>query len=281
MIRFAAKKIMIVFPNCKINIGLNIISRRTDGYHNLQTCFYPLTLSDCLEIIPSPDGKNSFTSTGIKIPDNGQPNLCQRAAQLMQEKYGIPSVHIHLHKVIPIGSGLGGGSADAAYTLLLLSQLFELNLTQQQLLDMAASLGSDCAFFIINKPSIATGRGEILMPANISLKGYYLLLVIPPIHISTAEAFSGIHPTSPKHSISELLPKDIGIWKDTMTNDFETGIFKSHPAIAQIKNTLYKQGALYASMSGSGSSVFGIFTTPPPENIFPGCFVWREEPETI
>lgn len=268
---------MIAFPNCKINIGLNIISRREDGFHNLQTCFYPLTLSDCLEIIPAPDGRNSFSSSGLEIPGNGKPNLCQRAAHLLQDKYEIPPVHIHLHKVIPIGSGLGGGSADAAYTLQLLSQLFELKIEQEELLDMAATLGSDCAFFIINKPSFATGRGEILTPADIILKGYYLALVVPPIHISTALAFSGITPRAPLHTIKELLSLDISEWNASIDNDFEDGIFKIHPTIGQIKTTLYQHGAVYASMSGSGSSVFGIFTSPPPDNIFPECFEWWEK----
>lgn len=270
---------MLTFPNSKINLGLHIVDRRDDGFHELQTLFYPLTLKDALEIIPAPDNKTTFTSSGIDIPDDGAKNLCEKAWDLLHQHHAIPAVKIHLHKNIPIGAGLGGGSADAVYTLLLLNDLFSLNLSPRQLMAHAARLGSDCAFFILNTPCMATGRGEILTPFAVNLKGYELLLVKPPVHVSTARAYAGVKPLPPRHILPEVLTLSPEHWKDKLVNDFEESIFPDFPQIAHIKTQLYHAGALYACMSGSGSSVFGIFkenTLPEKIKELEGCFVWRE-----
>ncbi len=271
---------MIVFPNSKINIGLNIRSKRPDGFHELHSCFYPLALSDCLEIIPSPTGRNLFNTSGLPIPHDESGNLCEKAHKLMQEHYDIPAVQMHLHKAVPIGAGLGGGSADAAFTLRLLSEMFCPDIPEDALYRIASQLGSDCAFFLLNKPCIASGRGEILNPISLSLAGYTLLLIMPPIHISTKEAYAGIKPHKPQSELSDNLQQDISSWKSTIENDFEKGIFASHNRIAQIKEKLYELGAEYASMSGSGAAVYGIFkafTHQQPEVLFPDCFIWKEK----
>lgn len=270
---------MVVFPNSKINIGLNITARRADGFHDLQTLFYPLTMADCLEIIPSAGGETTFSSSGNPIPSNGSKNLCEKAYELMQAEFGIQPVGIHLHKIVPIGAGLGGGSADAAYTLLLLKEMFNLDISKASLIELAAVLGSDCAFFIENAPCLATGRGEILEPFPLTLKGMCLIMVMPPIHVSTKEAFAGIKPKQPVYEISEIIRLPISDWKGKISNDFEQGIFALYPQIAQIKEKLYNLGAEYASMSGSGASVFGLFRDFPDavlEEIFPDCFIWKE-----
>ncbi len=195
---------MICFPNCKINLGLNVTARRSDGFHELKTIFYPLGLSDCLEAIPASVNGFSFSTSGISIPTEGTTNICEKAYELFRQQHSVPSVQMHLHKKIPVGAGLGGGSSDAAFTLTLLNQLFELNIEKGELKEMAVKLGSDCAFFIENTPSIATGRGEKLTPFPLKLKGLHLVLVIPPIHVSTAEAYAGIHPQQPLHDISHI-----------------------------------------------------------------------------
>jgi 4-diphosphocytidyl-2-C-methyl-D-erythritol kinase len=267
---------MIAFPNCKINLGLHVISRRNDGYHDLETVFYPLSFSDCLEMIPSQDGNTVFSSSGLEIPPDGSDNLCVKAWKLMHSRYNIPPVKIHLHKAIPTGSGLGGGSSDAAFTLKTLNDYFATGLNTGQLKELGAELGSDCAFFIENQPCFATGRGEILEPVTLSLRGKYILLVVPPVHVSTRDAFSGIIPRKPQESLPQLLQKDIYDWKDTLTNDFEKVIFKKFPEIKSIKDHLYGSGAVYASMSGSGSAVYGIFDKNIDqvdwEKEFPGSF---------
>jgi 4-diphosphocytidyl-2-C-methyl-D-erythritol kinase len=271
---------MIVFPNCKINLGLHILWRRQDGFHEIKSLLYPLSLSDCLEIIPSSGGRTEFSSSGIRIPGNGEKNLCQKAWDIVSADYNIPAVKIHLHKNTPIGAGLGGGSADAAYTLKLLNDLFSLSISKQQLLSMASDLGSDCAFFINNTPAIATGRGEILSVNPLSLKDYYLVLVVPPIHISTKEAYQNITPGLPAKDLDEILCLPIKKWRDRLVNDFEKGIFSKYPLLPSIKDLLYDKGALYASMSGSGSTVFGLFSNKPDINtakIFPDCFIWEEK----
>jgi 4-diphosphocytidyl-2-C-methyl-D-erythritol kinase len=270
---------MVVFPNSKINIGLNITAKRTDGFHDLQTLFYPLALADCLEIIPSQNKQTTFSSGGIPIPSNGSKNLCEKAYDLMHAEYGIQAVQIHLHKIVPIGAGLGGGSADAAYTLLLLKDMFSLEISRQKMIDHAADLGSDCAFFIENSPCLASGRGEILKPFSLILKGLCLILVMPPLHVGTKEAFAGIKPQQPDYEISEVVKQPISEWRGKITNDFEKGIFEIYPQIARIKQNLYDMGAEYASMSGSGASVFGLFREFPQKNletVFPKCFIWKE-----
>jgi 4-diphosphocytidyl-2-C-methyl-D-erythritol kinase len=248
---------MVSFPPCKINLGLQIISKRTDGFHDLATCFYPIPWTDILEIIPSHE--LSLSITGIDIPGDINTNLCLKAYHLLQRDYNIPSVKIHLHKIIPTGAGLGGGSSDAAHTLRLLNTIFELQLSTQKLFAYAAQLGSDCAFFIQDKPMIGTGRGEVLTESSVDLRGKFLILVKPDVHVSTAEAYSGVTPTQPAIGLAEILSKPVFQWRNLLMNDFEFSVFSKYHVIKQIKEELYSLGAVYACMSGSGSSVFGIF----------------------
>ncbi len=253
---------MVLFPNCKINIGLNILAKRSDGYHDLQTIFYPAAVKDAVEIIASDDSSTEiiFTGSGIPIHGTQENNLCVKAYRLLKKDYPhLPAVKMHLHKTIPMGAGLGGGSADAAFTLQLLNTKFSLGLSPQQLLPYALQLGSDCPFFIINKPCYASGRGEILEPLQLDLSAYALLIVNPGIHISTSLAFSNITIAANKKDLRQLIAKPIQEWKDTIINDFEKPVFEAWPQIAAIKTALYTSGAIYAGMSGSGSSVFGIF----------------------
>jgi len=252
---------MILFPNAKINIGLNILSKREDGYHNLETIFYPINWKDSLEIIKSRDQK--FTSSGIQIPGEG--NLCQDAYDLLNQDFDLENVHIHLHKNIPIGAGLGGGSSDAAFTLVGLNNLFDLKLTKTQLKKYAIQLGADCPFFIDNKPCLAKGIGEKLSEINIDISNVFLLVATPNIHISTAMAYSKVVPSIPKNSLSSLVSESICSWK--MQNDFEKGVFKLEPKIKGLKDEMLDNGALYSSMSGSGSSVFGFFKQKPMLNL--------------
>ncbi|MBX7263220.1 MAG: 4-(cytidine 5'-diphospho)-2-C-methyl-D-erythritol kinase [Chitinophagaceae bacterium] len=251
---------MIVFPNCKINLGLNIISKREDGFHNLETIFYPLMIKDCLEILPTHKKENNFTITGIPINVDSSQNICSKAWQLLKLNFPqLPNIQLHLHKTIPTGAGLGGGSANGAFTLQLLNKLFQLQLTTNQLINFALQLGSDCPFFIINTPCYSTSRGEQLQPINLSLSNYYFVIVNPQIHINTATAFSTIQPIKPQKSVSEIIHQPIETWKEDLVNDFEKNIFLQYPAIEKIKINLYQQGAVYASMSGTGSTVYGIF----------------------
>lgn len=263
---------MISFPNAKINIGLAITNKRNDGYHNIASCFYPIGWADILEIIPSEE--LSFQSTGIEIPGNEGNNLCIKAYQLLKDDFDIPTVAIHLHKVIPIGAGLGGGSADGAYTLVMLNDLFDLNLSIEQLERYALKLGSDCPFFISNKPVWVTGRGETFTSIDTSLKGKWVLMVNPNIHISTKEAYSGIFPMELEEDLKGVVEGDITIWKEKVNNDFEQGIFKKYPLIKNIKEELYSMGATYASMTGSGSTLYGIFENKPNENAFQDDSTW-------
>lgn len=251
---------MIVFPNCKINVGLRILRKRSDNYHDLETVFLPLPLYDVLEIIPSEEKEISFTSSGLIIDTPSQNNLCTKAYLLLQKDFPqLPAVHIHLHKTIPLGAGLGGGSADAAFTLSLLNRQFGLGLTETELAEYALQLGSDCPFFIINKPCYATGRGEELTPITIDTKAWKFIIVNPGIHVNTAEAFSILTPALPALSVKEIISQPVDTWKQDLINDFEIPVFKKHPQIETIKTTLYNAGALYASLSGSGSTVYGIF----------------------
>lgn len=249
---------MIAFPPAKINLGLHILRKRADGYHDLSTCFYPIQWCDVLEVIPS--GKLTFESSGLPIPGNENDNLCLKAYQLVARDHSIPPVQIYLHKIIPMGAGLGGGSSDGAWTLRLLNTVFDLNLTQEKLKTYAAQLGSDCAIFMEDGPAMGSSRGEILTPTTVSLKGKWIVVVKPEIHVSTADAFAGIIPQLPSKDLQvtvETLP--VEKWKDVIKNDFETTVFAKHPVIRSVKEKLYALGATYASMSGSGSAVFGLF----------------------
>ena len=264
---------MVTFPNAKINLGLNILSKRPDGYHNIQSCFYPIPFSDILEVVKS--DRYEFVSTGISIPGNG--NLCTTAFELIQKHHRIGNVKIHLHKVIPIGAGLGGGSADATFTLKALNELFDVGLTDEELEKYAATLGSDCPFFVKNQPVLATGTGTDLSPFSSDLSGKYLMLISPGIHVSTAEAYGGITPQAPYQDLIEVLKSPIEAWKDRLVNDFESPVFSKHPEIEAIKRQLYEAGALYASMTGSGSAVYGIFDSEPEVDLKNSTIVWSGE----
>ena len=248
---------MVTFPNAKINIGLSITEKRPDGFHNLESCFYPVGWCDVLEILPA--STLSFKSTGISIPGNLETNLCLKAYHLVKQDFNIPPVMIHLHKVIPIGAGLGGGSADCAFTIKTLNYLFELHLTMKQMENYARKLGSDCAFFIQNTPKYCIGKGDEFSEITLDLSGKYIVLVNPNIHISTAEAYSGVKPMKSEIDLREILQKPLNQWVNVVKNSFENHILPKYPTISNIKNQLYKYGADYASMTGSGSTVFGIF----------------------
>lgn len=251
---------MICFPNAKINLGLRIVSKRDDGYHNIESCFYPIPLQDCLEVIKA--ASFSFHSYGLTIPGQSSSNLCVKAYELLKEKYDIPPVEIHLLKHIPMGAGLGGGSADGAATLVALNMLFGIGITDDDLETLALNLGSDCPFFIRNHPAIATGRGEQLAPLSLDLRGHYLAIKNPGIHISTQEAYQGVTPKLSSQTIQKILSGDIQDWKQALSNEFEASIFSRYPEIQQLKEDMYQAGATYASMTGSGSTVYGIFEKP-------------------
>ena len=260
---------MLTFPNCKINLGLRILGKRPDGYHNLETIFYPIGIKDALEITSSETV--TFNRSGIRF-ENEDNNLCVKAYNLLKADYpDIPPVDIHLLKCIPIGAGLGGGSSDAAAMLLMLNERYKLDLSVGELLGYALKLGSDCPFFILNRPCYGTGRGEQLDPVEVDLSMYTLVIVNPGIHISTAEAFSRIMPSIPAISLCDIAGLPIGEWKYNMINDFEKPVFEAYPGIRDIKEKMYAHGALYASMSGSGSTVFGVFDK---EKSLP---VWKTE----
>lgn len=255
---------MIVHPNAKINIGLNIIEKRADGYHNIQTVFYPIGLNDTLSVEKSTTCSDfNFSSSGIRIGGNVEDNLIIKAYRLLQQDFDLPPIDIALHKQIPFGAGLGGGSSDAASMLKVLNELFQLNITQDKLKEYASHIGADCSFFIDNLPSYATEIGTNLTPIELSLKDYFILLVKPDIFISTQEAYSGVKPSKPKVDLIELIQQPIESWKESIINDFESHIFHLHPQLKQIKTSLYEMGALYASMSGSGSTIYGIFANQP------------------
>ncbi len=249
---------MILFPNAKINIGLNIIEKRPDNYHNIESVFFPIPLCDVLEVVEAEE--TTLHLSGIPIDGDSNDNLIMKAYRLMKDEYDLPPVEIHLEKIIPFGAGIGGGSADAAFTLKALNELFKLNLNSGLLKQMAAKIGADCSFFIDNTPSYVTGIGEILEPIELNLKGKFLVLVKPDDHISTKEAYANIHPQRPKVSIKEIIHRPINEWRGNIQNDFEASVFPQHPKVADIKEKLYKLGADYASMTGSGSSVFGLFS---------------------
>jgi len=252
---------MIIFPNAKINIGLNITERRPDGYHNLETIFYPVKINDALEVIEA--DQLSIESSGLDIPGRMEDNLCVKGYHLLKKDHDVPPVKIHLAKHIPIGAGLGGGSADAAFFIRLMNEKFELGLTIDEQLNYARRLGADCAFFIENQPVFAFEKGDEFETIKLDLSGYKIVLVMPNIHISTSEAYSGVKPALVKQSLLELIYEPISEWKNHIKNDFEANIFKNHLAIRGVKAALYEAGALYASMSGSGASVFGIFNETP------------------
>ena len=274
---------MIVYPNAKINIGLNVVEKRPDGYHNLETVFYPIGLQDILEIqeldTDVPDCGYRLKLTGSLLDGSPEDNLVIRAFKLLKHDYDLPPVSIGLYKHIPTGAGLGGGSADAAFTVKTLNDRFKLGLTTQQMEDYCAQLGADCPFFIQNKPVFATGIGNVFHPIELNLKYKQLVLVKPDVFVSTKDAYAKVNVRHPEKQLPELLSQPIETWKDTVVNDFEASVFSKYPEIAAIKDKLYDMGAVYASMSGSGSSVFGIFEDPVEnvDEIFTGMFCRQRE----
>lgn len=253
---------MIVFPNCKINLGLNILGKRADGYHDLETVFYPLPFYDVLEVIHLANSQHDceIVTTGIEIKGNPDDNLCIKAYRLLKHDFPrIQAIRIHLHKSIPAGAGLGGGSADGAFMLTLLNSKFNLHLSQRRLLDYALALGSDCPFFILNEPCFAQKRGEVLEPIHLNLSGYKLVLINPGIHVSTGWAFSQVKYSDPGQT-KKAIQTPVNQWKNVLINDFESPVFEKYPEIENIKGYLYEIGAEYAAMSGTGSSVYGIFS---------------------
>jgi 4-diphosphocytidyl-2-C-methyl-D-erythritol kinase len=252
---------MILFPPAKLNLGLNILFKREDGYHEIETCMVTIPFTDILEIKEAVEFQ--FIQTGLAIPGNLDTNLCVRAFQLMKQKFAIPNVRIHLRKQIPMGAGLGGGSSDAAYVLKGLNELFNLNIPNADLEILAAQLGSDCPFFIENKQQIAKGRGEVLSEIHLDLKGKYLILLNPGIHIGTKQAYGGVQPRMASKNILEVLSGSINTWQAELVNQFEESVFPIHPRFKELKDMLIEMGADYASMSGSGSSLFGIFNEKP------------------
>lgn len=267
---------MITYPNAKINLGLHIVEKRPDGYHNLETVFYPINLQDALEVTKL-EGEGEYTLKVSGVPIEGEPenNLVVKAYRLLKKDFpDMEPVNIHMYKHIPTGAGLGGGSADAAFMIRLLNEKFNLNLNTEKMEKYATELGADCAFFIQNKPVFATGIGNIFEPINLSLKGYYIVLVKPDIFVSTRDAFANILPMHPSQSLKEIVRMPIETWRATMKNDFEESVFIKFPEIAAIKDKLYDMGAIYASMSGSGSSIYGIFREQVEnvDEIFSGCF---------
>ncbi len=252
---------MINFPNAKINLGLSIIDKRDDGYHDIESLIVPINLYDVLEIIENKENCEDilFTSSGFPIDVDAKKNLVVRAINLLKQDYRLPPLKVHLHKHIPMGAGLGGGSSDAAFALKLINEMFDLSLSCNTLEGYARQLGSDCALFINNQPVIVKGRGDVLEPAVFNINDYEIKLIHPRIHISTAEAYANIIPHKPEIAVSTIIKQPISTWKEELFNDFETFAFAQYPELKNIKDQLYAQGAVYAAMSGSGSSIFGIF----------------------
>lgn len=269
---------MITFPNAKINLGLNIVEKRADGYHNIETVFYPIPVRDALEVVCS--GQTTFRQTGIPLELPEEKNIVMKALQKLEEHYKVPPLEIHLLKKIPFGAGLGGGSADAAFMLKLVRDFCNLDADDAALEQIASAIGADCPFFIRNIPVFATGIGDRFEPIKLSLKSYWLCLVKPPIFVSTPEAYAGTTPKHPATSLKDIIKLPVKVWKEAMVNDFEESVFTKFPRIGEIKQALYYAGATYAAMSGSGSSVFGLFTeTPHLTEMFPDCFVWEGKME--
>ena len=264
---------MLYYSNAKINLGLNIVEKREDGFHNIETVFYPIAVKDALEFIPAK--KMELTSSGIEIDCRTEDNLIVKAYRLLQKDFDLPILKFHIHKNIPFGAGLGGGSANAAATLLELNKFYKLNISEEKMLLYAQKLGSDCAFFIKNKTVYAEQKGDIFSDLSLDLSSYYILLVYPQFGVSTQEAYANITPQKPKENLKDVLKQDIELWKDNLFNAFETNILKKHPLLGEIKERLYSNGAVYASMSGSGSCIFGIFKEEPKSNYFDNFWTWK------
>ena len=273
---------MITFPVAKINLGLNVVEKRADGYHNLQTVFYPVPIMDALEIVPMSDGFPSDVDcdlkvTNITIEGDEQRNLVVRAYQLLKADFpDLPRVHAHLWKGIPTQAGMGGGSSDCGYMIRLLNETFDMGLSSEQMQQYAARLGADCAFFIESRACYAEGIGERLQPIDLDLSGWHIGVVRPDIPVPTKEAFSRIHPHYPALNCRDVVRQPVETWRDRLTNDFEESVFVLHPEIGAVKEQLYKMGATYAAMSGSGSALFGLFKEEPDalRQTFPDMFTF-------
>jgi len=253
---------LLTFPNAKLNLGLYVTARRPDGYHEVETVFLPLPWTDVLEVLPAPKGQaaSDLTLTGRLIPGEVATNLCLKAYELLKTDFpDLPAAQMQLHKIVPIGAGLGGGSADAAFALRALGEVFGLNLTTEQLENYARRLGADCAFFIENTPRLARGKGDVFEPIALSVSGTACVVAYPGLHISTAQAFAGIVPRAPAYPLREALAQPMSAWRATVSNDFEKSLAPTHPVLANIKQQFYAAGATYASLSGSGSAVYGLF----------------------
>ncbi len=253
---------MICFPNAKINLGLNVVEKRNDGFHNIETVFYPIAWRDILEVLPThkENGEFEISITGLEVHGDIKDNLIYKAWLLLNEVQKLPSIHVHLHKVIPMGAGLGGGSADAAFFINLINEMFEMNLNIETRTNMARKLGSDCAFFIENKPVYASQKGDVFSSVDINLQQYKIITIWPSVHSNTKEAYVGLIPKASEINGAEVLSKHpISQWQSLLTNDFEKSIFEKYPEVQKAKDFLLQQGALYACMSGSGSAVFGVF----------------------
>jgi len=269
---------MIAFPHAKINFGLNVVSRRDDGYHNLETVFYPVQWCDVMEIIPGPKHTIGIEThlSGIPVQGKHSDNLCVKAYNLLRRNFPVRSVKLYLHKQIPMGAGLGGGSSDAAFFVKKMNELFSLGISQEEMQSLVREIGADCAFFIEGKPVYAEERGDKFIPIALSLAGYYVAVIYPEVHIATAAAFADIVPSPPPYNCRDVVTKHpVGAWKDLLKNDFETTVFAAHPEIARVKQVLYDAGAIYASMSGSGSAVYGLFEKKiDVQRIVPGMNCW-------
>ncbi|MCB0769204.1 MAG: 4-(cytidine 5'-diphospho)-2-C-methyl-D-erythritol kinase [Flavobacteriales bacterium] len=268
---------MLVFPNAKINLGLNVVSKRADGFHDIESVFVPVPLCDALEAVVDrtlEDGRLVYTRSGLTIPGDPEKDLCSRAHSMIASRTTVPGVRMHLHKIIPMGAGLGGGSSDGTRTLMLLDELFDLKTPEADLLRMATELGSDCPFFIGDSAMLATGRGETLMPLELDLSGLYVALVHPNVHIGTAEVYANTVPTGRSVDLVSLVARSrIAMWQEDVKNTMEPYVSKEHPVIGIVKRELLSQGAIYAAMSGSGSSVFGIFPERPADITLPNGLV--------
>ncbi len=273
---------MILFPNAKINIGLNIVERRADGYHNIESVMYPVKWCDILEIVPAQGNETTLTTTGRSVNCPPEKNLVMKAYNLFRQETGIGNVDIYLHKIIPDGAGLGGGSADAAFTLIGLNDIFECKLTNEQLADIASKIGADCPFFIYNKPQLATGIGTEFVSVELTLNDYHILIVKPQVSVPTAQAYAGVTPMPATHALIEATKRPIQEWTGIIKNDFEKNVFPAYSEIAKIKQQIIDMGAIYVSMSGSGSAVYGIFhkndiLSEEIKTLFPQCDIFFDK----
>jgi len=265
---------MVVYPNCKINLGLNIISKRPDGFHNIESVFYPVAWCDMLEIIPA--ASDSFVFDGLGLDCATEENICYKAWNLVKKHFDISGISMYLYKKIPFGAGLGGGSSDGAYVLMALNELFGLNIKRKVMAGLASELGSDCTFFLDNRPCFVSGTGGDIAPMELSLKGYYLMVVKPSVSVSTVQAYRMITPQKPVLQLSEVITRPVASWKKYLFNDFESPVMAQYPAIRKVKDRLYEMGAVYAAMSGSGSAVYGLFLHEvEADNDFAGCQMWK------